>query len=434
MKARLLVFLAVVVSAACAQDNRLSVVVVADGFTAEEMESKFTPAYERFKGAFLATDPMKDFPDAFVFKAFKSPASASGVSERTGVRTASIAYFNNLYSKIEKNFPLLSKNTGSLTVVDKTDPQSPYFRFKYADVEDARASVRKVIGSYPTDSVVLMANTTAYGGGSISFNKGPGTDWGLLTQPLVVNTPGTTVPPHDSVECPDYTNKESLDYSYVALHELGHALWDLGDEYIVKGKGKYSKTGEGFPANASPTGDPGTVKWKKWIGKAGVGNPVLGGLEWEDGVWHPTAKCKMGDTGCRFCAICKERVVTRIFQQVSFIDGATPSEAELVEPAPRDIPFSIQTLGSVRGKVMIEWWVNGKLTPGTGSDGASFTLPASQLRRGSNVVVAIVSSRKFLVDPSVPQSGFTLPNHRRWKITVAGNGVPNGLTQRQPAQ
>jgi hypothetical protein len=411
-----------------AASNRVSIVCVADGFAQNELASKFNPEFERMKKAILATDPIKDFPDAFEISSAANPATESGVTEKTADRRLPFGILEGIAIRLENAYPKFSKDTGSISVADKRDPKVTDFRFRYSDAKDVMTAVRKVLGERPVDSVILMANTTAYGGGTISFNSGPGTDFGLVTQPMVRNNPGTTLYPHESQECPNYNppTSHSLDYTHIAIHELGHALFSLGDEY-EKGRGTY-KGGEPPTYNASIDATNG--KWGKWIRAGKVGKPLPGGHEYKDGIYHPTDKCKMGDTGCRYCVVCKEAVVTRIFKQVSFIDGFSPTTTDLQEAALRDMQFSITPLASVKDKLKVEWWVNGKLLQGAGAGGESVTVPASRLQYGNNVITGIVSSTKFLVDPDVEFSGRTLPNHKRWTLYVAGTGTANGMRQR----
>lgn len=97
---------------------------------------------------------------------------------------------------------------------------------------------------------------------------------------------------------------QSLLYTHgeASLHELGHSIAKLGDEY-----GKYSVSG-----NTSNVNDPEDVPWKDILGFRGVGitpngNAVEGATEIN---YIPTHSCIMKDTGnARFCEVCKLELV-----------------------------------------------------------------------------------------------------------------------------
>lgn len=115
--------------------------------------------------------------------------------------------------------------------------------------------------------------------------------------------------------CVASLNSESLE---MMLHELGHTTANLADEYFAGAS--YARE----YANMTAESDPEKVKWKRFIGKNGVGVYEYdnGGNGW----YRPHENCKMRFLGKQyaFCEVCKEQIrrtfceasdVTKIFFQ-----------------------------------------------------------------------------------------------------------------------
>ncbi|HRO44020.1 MAG TPA: M64 family metallopeptidase [Flavipsychrobacter sp.] len=82
------------------------------------------------------------------------------------------------------------------------------------------------------------------------------------------------------------------------LHELGHAMGGLADEYWINT----------FPVgrpNRDTTKNPGLVKWKNWIGSNGVGIDSFGTVG-NTVHYRPTPTCRMRSVASPFCAVCIE--------------------------------------------------------------------------------------------------------------------------------
>lgn len=111
-------------------------------------------------------------------------------------------------------------------------------------------------------------------------------------------------------------NTESLE---MMLHELGHTVADLSDEYFAGASyaGEY--------ANMTAESDPAKVRWSRYIGKNGVG--VYEYDNGGDGWYRPHQNCKMRFLGKQYayCEVCKEELrrafcagstATKIFFQI----------------------------------------------------------------------------------------------------------------------
>ena len=117
----------------------------------------------------------------------------------------------------------------------------------------------------------------------------------------------------------------------VALHELGHSAFDLGDEY-VENQGNYSGI-EPAAANLTTATNLASLKWKSLVAGGtpiptfrgpGCGQQqgvapaagVIGTFEGADGyncgLYRPAAECRMSDRAQPFCKVCQARISQKL--------------------------------------------------------------------------------------------------------------------------
>ncbi len=96
--------------------------------------------------------------------------------------------------------------------------------------------------------------------------------------------------------CTASLNSESLE---MMLHEMGHTIGRLGDEY-------WPGSGTEYWPNMTQETDPEKIKWSRFIGKNGVG--IYEYDNGGDGWYRPHESCKMRYLGKQyaFCEVCKE--------------------------------------------------------------------------------------------------------------------------------
>lgn len=96
--------------------------------------------------------------------------------------------------------------------------------------------------------------------------------------------------------CTASLNSESLE---MMLHEMGHTIGRLGDEY-------WPGSGTEYWPNMTQETDPEKIKWARFIGKNGVG--IYEYDNGGDGWYRPHENCKMRFLGKQyaFCEVCKE--------------------------------------------------------------------------------------------------------------------------------
>ncbi|MFO0899828.1 MAG: M64 family metallopeptidase [Pirellulales bacterium] len=118
----------------------------------------------------------------------------------------------------------------------------------------------------------------------------------------------------------------------IALHEMGHALYGLADEYGGDpGVYPYSE-----PSEPNVTKDPTGAKWAQWIGydEPGVGpiGAYEGGRYYDQGIYRPSEDSKMRDLNRPFDAVSREEMILDLYRKVDPLDGWTPNDDALLNP------------------------------------------------------------------------------------------------------
>jgi hypothetical protein len=93
----------------------------------------------------------------------------------------------------------------------------------------------------------------------------------------------------------------------LAVHELGHAAFDLADEYGGDGPAA-SGDGEPHRVNVSRVGDPSRVKWADLVTADGQVGCYEGGDRTAYGIYRPSLRCRMRSVHEPFCPVCAREI------------------------------------------------------------------------------------------------------------------------------
>lgn len=93
----------------------------------------------------------------------------------------------------------------------------------------------------------------------------------------------------------------------LAVHELGHAAFDLADEYGGEGEAA-SGPGEPHRVNVSRVGDPALVKWRDLVGPAADVGCFEGADRTASGMYRPSSTCRMRSLRSPFCPVCRREI------------------------------------------------------------------------------------------------------------------------------
>ncbi len=125
----------------------------------------------------------------------------------------------------------------------------------------------------------------------------------------------------------------------IAVHELGHSLGGLADEYE-----SYSTCGTGA-GEVNTSLNKTTGAWPEWI--ADIGAPVQGGQYYTQCVYRPQSNCDMRALSVPFCAVCKQKFALTFFghprvNPTAPVSGSTPASPVTLAVG-QDTGFAVST-------------------------------------------------------------------------------------------
>ncbi len=319
--------------------NRVDVVFVGDGYTAGEL-GLYAVQADSFADEFFSYEPFTSYRPLFQVHRVDVVSNESGVDNdpSRGINrdtALDMAYWCNNTER------LLCVNVGKAYSYAATAP--------YLDV------------------VVAIANSSKYGGA------------GYPSSDLATAAAG---------------NGAAVD---IVIHELGHALGDLADEYTYGGPTNYTGPEPSAP-NASVY-DSTTMhslqrKWYRWIGTSmsGFDNPVstYEGCNYSvNGIYRPSNNSMMRALNRPFNLPSAEALIVQIYRLVDVIDAHAPQS-----PAPpADSSLWVDPVDPLTGTIEIGWTLNGAPV---GDGSATLDLAPLGARAGDVVRATVVDATPWV--------------------------------------
>lgn len=238
------------------ESNCIRLAIIAEGYTEAEMP-RFLASAREAADAIFSHSPFKELSDRFQVVAVKAVSAESGVSV-----PSKGFWVNNL---LGSNF-------------DSFYAERYLTTLKISRLHDALSGV-------PYEHVIILANTSTYGGG------------GILNFYTIASAYGPS-------------------FRSVIVHEFGHAFAGLADEYAYEGD-----TPPMYPLSVEPWEDNITTlvdyssKWKNLEGQpssCGTVGLYEGAGYSLRGIFRPTPNCRMRDNQTAdFCPVC-QRAIKRV--------------------------------------------------------------------------------------------------------------------------
>jgi hypothetical protein len=349
--------------------NRLNVVFLSEGYT-NSQAGKFTNDACAMLADMVATPPFSQYTNYLnAFAIFV--ASAQAGSDHPSSNVLRNTYFNSSYD---------SYGLARLITIPPNDRDGTYANGQGKVV----ALLQSLLPTY--DLAVLIVNDPDYGGSG-----------------------GSTLIASVHASSPE-----------IGLHEMGHTLSALGDEYTSAYPG-YPDTEE---PNTTVQTNRALIKWKPWIlTNTPVPTPdtsaytnVVGlfqGAHYHTNGWYrPKHSCKMRSLNVPYCEVCSETLVRSIYNLVDPIDGAAPPTNSMVFLTNSAVAtLSVVALQPTTQQLDVQWFVNG--SPRAGATNPALTLYAWDLPLGTNSVRAEVSDPTPLVRTDTQN---LLRNTRTWRV------------------
>lgn len=293
--------------------EKLDIAVIGDGYTAAELDHFHTDAQESWN-ALLGVEPYTSHADLFNVWAVDAVSAESGVSgdpDQSVVRdTALDSYF-------------WCNGTERLLCVDT------------AKVESYAAYAPEA------DLVIVIANSAKYGGaGYNQVQSGLGYD-GIATH-----------------------SGDNAQSGMVAVHETGHSLGKLADEYAYTDQ-EYTGP-ETTEANTSihPAAEMEArgTKWHHWLGESTPDGGVIGTFEGAAyhtrGIYRPSENSLMRSLGsAEFNLVGREAMIAGFYRHASVLVAGTARAATLT--GTDEVTVRVPEL-SGEASVAVRWYLDGR--------------------------------------------------------------------------
>lgn len=346
-------------------EARFSLVVMGDGYTAEEQEL-FRQHVDTHMNVLWSIEPFRSY------RSYTNVYAVEIISGESGVTC-------DPEHQEQRDTPLGMEFRGGCT-----NPNA-----RGISVSSSAAREYAGLATPHFDQILVMANTDTYGGmgGRAATTSG-------------ANAIGPLITPH----------------------EIGHTLGRLQDEYTYSARGVPG----GHYDGDEPRSVQHTLltkeemleqqsKWWRWLGEESESGGIIGryegGMTRVTGVWRPSRHSMMTSLGYYFDQISRERMTERLSAQVELISAATPND----EPISRESVVWIETPYPVYHELDVFWWVNGVMPPHMRGV-RSIQLDQLDLGPGRHeLTVTVMDPTDFVRDPAIRASS-ALTATRTWIV------------------
>ncbi|MFO0985128.1 MAG: M64 family metallopeptidase [Planctomycetota bacterium] len=204
----------------------------------------------------------------------------------------------------------------------------------------------------------------------------------------------------------------------IALHEVGHALGNLADEYDY-GDGSTYTGPEPYEPNVSIYGaatmDQLDAKWHLWLPEPNV-DTYEGAYYKQYGIYRPTSNSKMRALGRPFEQVNVEQLIVSFYREVRPIDDASAPGERYQDQT----QFYVTPLQPATHALDIQWSLNG--TPVPGARGPTLDVATLGLAPGRYLVsVRVTDGTDWVRDEALRQQ--YLSEERSWTYFTSDIGL-----------
>lgn len=204
----------------------------------------------------------------------------------------------------------------------------------------------------------------------------------------------------------------------IALHEAGHTIANLADEYELGGPVNYNGPEPSQPNASRRIAADMTAagaKWHLWLRELGgaLDGPVdtyLGCLYSSFGVYRPSPDSRMRSLNKPFNAPSAEALIVGLYQRVRPIDALSPPTTTIV---PLNATLSVTPLRPQSHALVIQWYIDSQLIPSANAE--SFNLASINIPQGADTVTVKVWDDTPMVRDPVAREQF-LTQSATWSL------------------
>ena len=374
-------------------EDRLNLIIFGDGYTADEMD-KFREDVDRNQNVQWSVEPFRSYRNYFNVYMVETPSVDSGIScdpDDGNIRRDTV--FNLQYAN---RCPADELARGVTFGAGGAEARTEIIREYLAPELGLPANAQNI-------QTLTIANTFTYGGiGGVHATTTGGSPQGPL----------------------------------VSLHELGHSLGNLQDEY--------SYNDRGVPGRPHPDQEPNSIhhtrmtseemieqkaKWWRWLGEESESGGIIKAAD-PDGhesgqyrisnIWRPSKHSMMRHTGFYFDQVGREQMTQRITGMRNA--GEMPLTATPEGEIGQDEVVWVETMYPRFHLLNVTWEINGKEVPNT-NNSRHLDLGELDVEQGDNVKVTVKDQTEFVRDPNF-LDGPRMTQTREWTV-----GEPQQLTE-----
>ena len=240
-------------------------------------------------------------------------------------------------------------------------------------------------------------------------------------------------------------NIRDTKHSGSTVHELGHGLAGLGDEYIQQSV-PFTGTPESLQDTVNVTAEPNPrlCKWHYWTvpewpglfgpmkyqGSSPIGN--FEGAGWPKGIYRPEEACMMRGGRDGFCAVCDETMQANIFRYTKLFDISEPARDDLLLWKGESINFRIAAISPLRMPTAalssrLDLRIDGIRIATSDRGEVTYQLDAAKIKPGVHQLGAVLNIQCEAIRRDF---GF-LSDSRAWMVKVVPHEKPGVVVQPQ---
>ncbi len=213
----------------------------------------------------------------------------------------------------------------------------------------------------------------------------------------------------------------------VAIHEMGHSLGDLADEYDYGGPAQYNgpePQERNISIHEAAEMAALDTKWTPWLGDPGIDFAGLVGT-YEGaayslyGIYRPTLNSKMRSLGVPFNLPSAEGLIIEIYTIVDPLDDHSPTGGVLDGTE----TLFVSPLQPVGHSLDIQWRLD--CVPIPGATGTTLELPALDLPGGAHLITVTVTDATPLVRDEAARA-LHMTTTLQWEAEVSPAGDLDG--------
>ncbi len=352
--------------------NHIDLVFLADGFTSAE-QTNFIAQVNAITTTIFNTIPYKEYKNLFNVYAIQVNSTSSGIKHPGTASDCSSA----------------SPNVPTSSTVSYFGSTFDYGNIHRLVVATNTTAIQNVLlSNFPAyNKAIVVANSTHYGGSGGTY-------------------PCCTI------------NGASAE---IIIHELGHSIANLTDEYTYGGCSSIEKP------NCTMETNPTLIKWKAWIPggmpiptSAGTNCTSVGlylGANYCATTWYrPMCNCKMLALGQSFCSICKEELIVSFLNMTNLVNSYSPVNTATINIGSGGSQnFSCTIVQTIPNTIKSQWVLDGTVV---GTNILSYTAIGNNLTAGNHTLTFKVWDTTALVKKLVPTNSVSWTIYKTGTTTV----------------